>query len=523
MTEAKAAGGRRRLRPVLVAWAALSVLTVAPYLRAWVAPPPGLAFLGFFYFVDDQYNYFSYARQAEGGAFLFENPLVLEPHPRRLVNLEWWLVGRLSAALGGRPFLAWRLLGLLAGLFLLGGLDRWLRAAGLPEGHRLPALMLLGLGGGLGGLAARAGILPLPEAIDLATGLFPFVELLANPHFATGTALLVWSLWAFSRARSGRDHAQAASLGTILGLVRPYDLAVLVAARGLAVLLAEPRSRWGARLWPLFGLAPAVAYLGWLFYGPPWFGSFGPPYVFPPLRSFALALAPAAALALLATGQRAPGETRAARVHLVGWIGAGVLILVFRPVGFSLQFLVGLGAPLLALGAIGLARFPPGLTLVAAGSFSTTALVALALVWSDNPRWYVPPERLQVATLLRATCRPGDRALTPPDIGLYVAGLTACRPYASHPAAPDHESRAETVRRFYAESTPTERESLLDRVCVTHLTLPGDAGEVPETWLGAGTPFRRAAVVGGEPRGIGLYVRADRATCAEGASTAPSP
>src|SRR5262249_14824956 len=118
------------VRPVLLSWALLSLLTAAPYARGWLAPPPGTAFLGFFYFVDDQYNYFSYVRKAEAGALLFENPLGLEPHPRRLVNLEWWLVGRLSALLGGRPFLAWRLLALAAAFGLLAGIDRWLRSAG---------------------------------------------------------------------------------------------------------------------------------------------------------------------------------------------------------------------------------------------------------------------------------------------------------------------------------------------------------------------------------------------------------
>jgi len=506
------------VRPVLLAWALLSLLTAAPYLRAWLAPPPGTAFLGFFYFVDDQYNYFSYVRQAEEGAFFFENALVLEPHPRRLVNLEWWFAGRLSAALGGRPFLAWRLLALTGTLVLLVGLDRWLLDAGLPETHRLPALMLVGVGGGLGGLAWRAALLPLPDAIDVVTGLFPFVELLANPHFVAGTALLVWSLRAFSRAETARDHALAGALGTALGLVRPYDLVVLGAARILAVLVTAPPGRWAGRLLPMLTLAPAAVYLAWVFYAMPWFGSFGLAYALPPLRAFAIGLVPAALLALLATQAPAGGGARAARAHLGAWIAVASLIVLVRPVGFPLQFAVGVGAPLLALGAIGLARFLPHVTLLAAGLLGTTALVALDLVGGDNPRWYVPPERTEAAASLRASCRPGDRALTPPDIGLYVAGLTACKPFTSHAAEPDHEARAEAVRRFYADSTPGEREALLDRACVTHLALPGDAGERPEAWLGAGTPFRRRAIVGSGPRGIGLYVREDRSTCVEAAS-----
>jgi len=504
----------RGIRPVLLAWALVAGLTTAPYLRASLAPPPGTAFLGFFYFVDDQYNYLSYAEQAERGAFLFENKLVLEEHPPLLVNLEWWLVGRLSAALGGRPFLAWRLLGLAAAFAFLLALDRWLGAAGLPATHRFPALLLVGTAGGLGGLAWTTRLLPLPDALDLTTGLFPFVELLANPHFAAGTALLLWSLLALVQARGPAGHLRAALLGTVLGLVRPYDLVVLVAARGLGVAATRPPRLWLRSLAPLLGFAPVAAYLAWVFYGVPWFGSFGLTYVSPRGLAFAIALGPAFALALLALRTRPPGEDeRAARRHLAAWVAVVSLVLLLRPVGFALQFAVGLGAPLLVLGALGLARLPPRVTLLAVPALSSTALAALALVAGDNPRWYVPPERLEAAAALRASCRAGDRALTPADIGLYVSGLTACRPVVSHPAAPGHAGREAAVRRFYAAGPPAARAALLDRLCATHVALPGDPGEAPAGWLGAATAFRRIASAGEGPRRIALYSRERPAGC----------
>ena len=84
--------------------------------------------------------------------------------------------------------------------------------------------------------------------------------------------------------------------------------------------------------------------------------------------------------------------------------------------------------------------------------------------------------------------------------------------------APHYAERAQAVRHFFEASPPAERAALLDRLCITHLTLPGDTGEAPESWLGERTPFRRLAVVGHEPRRISLYARADRSTCAP-----PSP
>ena len=155
--------------------------------------------MGFFFFSDDMHNYLSYAQQAEDGSFLFRNKLVPLPHPAILVNLEWWTVGRLSLLLGRRPFLAYALLGAFASfLFVLAG-DRWLRAAGLPDTHRLPALLLVFFGGGVGGLRFRFLDVPPGRCLDLGTGLFPYIEALANPHFVLGTTLLAAGLLAFAR------------------------------------------------------------------------------------------------------------------------------------------------------------------------------------------------------------------------------------------------------------------------------------------------------------------------------------
>jgi hypothetical protein len=200
-------------------------------------------------------------------------------------------------------------------------------------------------------------------------------------------------------------------------------------------------------------------------------------------------------------------------MHLVGWAAAGALILAFRPLSFSLQFLAGIGLPLLALGALGLSRFPPAATLAVAAAFSVTSLVALRLVFSDNPYWYVPSERMDLALALRPHCRPGDLVLSPPDIGLYAAGLTACGAYVAHPATAGFEQRATEVNDFYARSDPAARAALLDRRCVTHVVLPGGAGDVPAAWLGQATPFRQVAQAGRGPAAIGAYARPTREGC----------
>jgi hypothetical protein len=477
--------------------------------------------VGFFFAPKDMHNYLTYVQQAEDGAFLFRNKLVARPHEPILANLEWWTVGRLSRFLGRRPFLAYALFGIVASFLFVLAADRWLRQAGLPATHRLPALLLVFFGGGLGGLRFRL-VEPVPHrCLDLSTGLFPYIEVLANPHFVAGTALLAAGLWALARG-GARATLLGLLLAAVLGLVRPYDLAMLVAVRVLAVLLTEPPREWVRRLLPLTALVPVVAYLYVVFFRSGSFAVFSDAaYVFPRLGDFLPALGPAAVLASTAAwAPRAGREPRRFTVHLACWAGLGLLLIVARPVTFSLQFLVGVGLPLLCLGALGLSRLRPVATFLAALAMSTTAVVATHFLFEANPAWYVPSWRVAAAESLRGRCRPGDVLLAPADIGALASGLSACSAFVSHPLAPDSPAREADLAVFYGPATADWRGELLDRHCITHVIVPGDEGEIPAAWLGAATTFRRVALVG-RPAAVGLYERPDRGRCGPRAEPAP--
>jgi hypothetical protein len=120
----------------------------------------------------------------------------------------------------------------------------------------------------------------------------------------------------------------------------------------------------------------------------------------------------------------------------------------------------------------------------------------------------VREERLAVTTPLREACRPGERLLAPPDVGLFAGGLTPCWPFVSHAAAPGHLARADAVRRFYSEATPSERADLLDRSCAAHVVL---APRQPRGWLPEGTPFRPRPSSG---TGLSVWSRGVGAACA---------
>lgn len=499
---------RASRRPALAVFALLAALTVPPYVIAGLAPPPGRVFVGNFHWIDDFYNYLSFVEQAEAGAVLFRNKTLLVEHDAVLVNLEWWAVGRLSAWLGGHPFLAYRLAAVLALLAFLLGCDRLLRRGGLPEACRAPALLLVSLGGGLGGWLFELTELPVWRCLDLSLGLFPFVEILSNPHWIVARALFVWALIAALEARGWRGHVRFAALGTLLALVRPYDFVLLGAVRVLGVLLSSGPAPWPGRLWPLAGLLPAAAYDLWLFYASRGFSAYADfRYAFPALPDYVWALGPAALLALSGLRRAARAEQREVVVHLGAWVVIACAIVALRPVNFALQFAVGLGTPLLGLAALGLARRGARSVLLATLALCVTTAVALRIVLTPDPNWFVPRERLDAALVLRAHCSRNELALAAEDIGLYVGGLSACRPFLSQALAPDFARRLPVVQEFYGDAPPELRKAFLDRLDVRFLVLPGDAGDSPDAWLGQASGFRRIARLGEPPGVLSVYRR----------------
>jgi hypothetical protein len=350
--------------------------------------------------------------------------------------------------------------------------------------------------------------LPVERCLDMSVAVYPFLEVLANPHFTAGTALLLWALWAFCAVPGWRGVTLGTILGTVLGLVRPYDLALLGAVRAAGVAASEPPRRWARAVAPLLGLVPVLAYDVWVFFGSGQFVSFQKGAAFPPWDDFVPAFGPALALALL-SARAAPREAGrgSARAHLWAWAAVAVAVVAARPGAVSHQLLVGAGVPLLVLGAAGLARYEPAWTALAALAMSSSAVVATRVVLADDPNWFVPRERMAAAVTLRGLCAPGDLVLGPPDVAQYAVGLSRCHALFAHPAAPDYGTRLSEARAFYAEWPADRRSAWLDRNGVTHLVLPGDAGPLPLAWLGATTPFRRAARLGTGAAGLGIYVR----------------
>lgn len=495
---------------MLLLWLVVSFWGGGLHLRAALDPPAGRAFAGTFHWIDDFYNYLSYAQQAEEGRVLLHNKLA-PLDSARLVNLEWWLVGTVSRWIGGRPQLAYALFGVAATLALLAAADRWLDRLAVPCSHRSAALALLAFGGGLGGLLFELTDFEVSRCVDLSVAVFPFLEIVGNPHFVAGTALLLWSLWFFSEHAAPWGPLLGILTGSVLALVRPYEVGLLVAMR-VAATLTEPPGRRLRSLLPLLGLAPVMAYDAWTFFGNEQFATFRQGGAFPGRLESLAAVGPALLLAAFEWRRLSSGNQHdRARVQLWAWIALGLALLVGQPGGFSLQLVVGLGVPLLLLGAAALSRLDKRAAVLAALLFGTSAVVETRILLADDLNWFVPAERLAAARALRGLCHPGDRLLAPADVSLFAIGLSSCDAYLAHPAARDFGEHLARAQTFYATMAPADRTAFLAAERLTHLVLPGWAGPVPAAWLGPATDFRAAAAVGAPQPSLSVYARSSRA------------
>jgi hypothetical protein len=284
---------------------------------------------------------------------------------------------------------------------------------------------------------------------------------------------------------------------------------MLAAIRTITVLLTEPPRRWLRHAAAMAALIPVVAYNYWVFYRQPAFRFYADAeYVFPTRVEFAWALGPAAVLALGTLGGRwawteGPARARVTLVHFAVWCAFAAAVIAVRPVHFSLQFLVGVGVPLLCLAAVGLARWPVRYTAAAAAAFSTTAIAAVWLTLQPTLGAYALAERVALAWELRRDCRAGDRLVAPGDIGLWAGGYTACRAFTSHAIEPAHEERRDSVRMFYEQGEPVGRAAFLERVCATHVVLP--ASRPADQMVDKRVTLAPVAVAGAPPRQLAAY------------------
>ncbi len=416
------------------------------------------------------YQYLSFVEQARRGALVFANKFDLRPIAPFLVHLEWLAVGWLAAALGGRILLAFHVAGALAGGLLAAAVTRALRVAGLAGRELGWGLALVLCGSGIGWLRALRGA-PLEQLPDAFLLIYPTNQrLVGSPHALLGTGLLILGLIELVAWRSGRaGPAKWLAVVTVLGLSRPFDMALLLGSaallwcldlvRGLppsAVLRQAASATW---------LLPVLFY-DTLAYGlHPSFGIYSGSQNTVPRPSagdWVIALAPAALLALGHFWRAGVSrDFRPLREALVASVVV-ILLALILPLGFSLQFVTPVGTVLLLLAATAV---PPRSLPLTALVLCPSSLWLLSVLSSYPQQALLGPEVRDALATLEQRCAPGDLLLASETMSVLAAGLTPCRVVAGHwVLTPEYRTRMAQVEAFFAhETSPRQRAEALAR------------------------------------------------------------
>src|ERR1700737_4470032 len=269
-------------RLALVFAAIVAIVSLLPYLLAYLWTPPGHHFAGFFFIDDDATTYLAQMRQGADGSWLWNDPYTSEPHGGVFLFSFYLLLAHLAARLHLPLIAAYHLARISGAVALVIAADQFCRRVLPPELRRL-ALVLVILGSGAGFLAQALGNPPIlgsrVEALDLhLPEISGWYSILAIPHFAWATALIIAALLGLLRiaeAPAWRPVALTAAALLALTAIHPQMIPVLglIWIAYQAVLFS-----WGDRPTirsvafqglPFLATTPLLAYNAWILFRDP--------------------------------------------------------------------------------------------------------------------------------------------------------------------------------------------------------------------------------------------------------------
>lgn len=480
---------RREIIWVLV-WAVLvAAVTVLPYVRAVQLTPAKYQFTGFIWGVDDGNVYLSWIRQASEGRWLLRNPYTIKEQNPHFFNILLVGLGKICAATGLTPIIAFHAARLAGSVFLL--YTFYLLTAELTENRRVraTALLLASVSSGLGWIVymqVRASDTPLAaefslHPIDVAAGwqaqpeAITFLSMLLNPLFVIAMALLCLVFRYGLRAARDRGLRSTVACGLfllVLGNVHTYDIlvayTVLLAWFGLAAIRRELSwrqavGRYGliallglpAPLWGVYTSHIDPAYRAKVLENPTLSGS---PVDYAIGYGLVLLLAVVGAVYVVRASRRPSGSANDRRVSpdlelIVVWAVLGFALL-YLPVAFQRKMIEGLHLPLCILAALGLDKVVTGaarrwlsppvviaivviLTIPSNVFFVADCLEHISVNNLDLLRYLVPPVYLtddEIAALrwLRDNTSEADVVLSTSLIGSHIPAHAPCTVVAGH-------------------------------------------------------------------------------------------
>ncbi len=444
--------------PLLFA-AAVAALSLLPYLLAYAMTPPGHHFAGFFFIADDATTYLAKMQQGAAGAWTWNDPYTSEPHGGVFLFGFYLLLGHLGALLHLPLIAVYHLARISGAIALVLAVDQLSRRLLAPPLRHL-ALTLVVLGSGFGFIAQLLGNPAVLghqlEALDLhLPELTGFYSILAIPHFAWATALIVASFTGLLRLSDAPGWRVILATGltmTALTAIHPQMIPVifLVWLAYRAVLFAwgdRPRLRnLGAEVAAFAVTAPLLAYNAWILYRDPTIAEWASQWRHQAPAPLSLALSLGLPLLAAMVGMVVAWRRRDRGLALVMVWPPLVILLLYAPNLANIQrrLLDAVYVPLGILAAVGLraliARLRPSRArrverlLMPAFCFSSAIVLAIALRFASGafPEAYVANDTWVAIQWLSDHHRADDRVLSSPQAGLLIPAHSGVPVYVGH-------------------------------------------------------------------------------------------
>jgi len=439
--------------------AVLAIISLLPYLLAYLWTPPGHHFAGFFFIADDATTYLAKMRQGADGSWLWNDPYTSEPHGGVFLFSFYLLFGHLAALLHLPLIAAYHLARISGAVALVIAADRLCRRV-LPVEVRRFGLVLVILGSGAGFLAQALGNPAIlggrVEALDLhLPEISGWYSILAIPHFAWATALIIAALLGLLRvieAPSWRPIALTSAALLALTAIHPQMIPVL----GLIwVAYQVVHVAWGTRpsirliaaqAVPFLNTVPLLAYNAWILFRDPTIADWAHQWRHQAPSPVSLAVSLGLPLLAAVAGMVIAWRRRDRGLALLLVWPPLVLALLYLPNLANIQrrLLDALYVPIGILAAVGIRTLTSRLgrtrarrieaIFVTVCCISSALVLAIALRFASGvfPEAYIGDDSWRAMQWLSAHHQLNDRALSSPGAGQRLPAWAGVQVYVGH-------------------------------------------------------------------------------------------
>ena len=446
-------------RFALVLAAIVAVISLLPYLLAYLWTPPGHHFAGFFFIADDATTYLAKMRQGADGAWLWNDPYTSEPHAGVFLFSFYLLFGHLAALLHLPLIATYHLARISGAIALVLAADQLCRRL-LPRELRRLALVLVLLASGAGFLAQAMGnpsaLGTRVEALDLhLPEISGWYSILAIPHFTWATALIIVALLGLLRiadAPAWRPLAVASAALIALTAIHPQMIPVLgviwVAYQGVLLAWGERPSfrSIAAQLLPFLATIPLLAYNAWILFRDPTIAEWARQWRHQAPGPVSLVVSLGLPLLAATVGMVVVWRRRDRGLALLFVWPPLVLALLYLPNIANIQrrLLDALYVPVGILAALGIRTLTSRLRrararrieaiLITSCCLSSLIVLAIALRFASGAfaEAYVGDDSWKAMQWLSSNHQPGDRALSSPGAGQLLPAWAGVSVYVGH-------------------------------------------------------------------------------------------